>query len=130
MPNVVVEYTDNLTAEGRIPTLLRMIATRLADSGGVFPIGGVRVRAHRLTEYVVADGADDYAFVVVTATIGPGRSAEFKRAFFGDLFEAIKIHFNGAFKRRYLSLALYVEEADEAGSFKANNIHDKFRSVS
>lgn len=130
MPNIVVEYTDNLAAEGRIPTLLRTIAGRLADSDGVFPIGGVRVRAHRLTEYVVADGADDYAFVVVTAKIGPGRSAAFKQQFFGALFEAIQAHFNGVFKRRYLSLSLYVEEADEAGAFKLNNIHDKFRSGS
>ena len=128
MPNVVVEYTDNLADDGDIPGLLRLIAGACRDSGGVFPIAGIRVRALRLTEYVVADGQEDDAFVVLTAKIGAGRSAEVKQAFFGRLFEAVKAHFADLFARRYLSLSLYVEEADEAGSFKHNNIHARFRS--
>ncbi len=129
MPHLIVEYTDNLAAEGDIPGLLRKLAARLAESGGVFPIGGIRVRAIRLTEYVIADGQDDYAFVNATARIGPGRPDAFKQEFFGAVFDVIKAHFADLFERRYLALSLYVEEADEAGSFKQNNIHLKFRSA-
>ncbi|MFV3127101.1 5-carboxymethyl-2-hydroxymuconate Delta-isomerase [Niveispirillum sp. KHB5.9] len=127
MPHCIVEYTDNLADEGDIPGLLRKLAAKLCDSGGVFPPGGVRVRAIRLSEYVVADGAEDDAFVNLTVKIGPGRPDEFKKAFFGAVFAIVEDHFTDLFARRYLALTLYVEEADEAGSFKKNNIHARFR---
>lgn len=129
MPHCVVEYTDNLGDEADIPGLLRLVAARMCDTGGVFPKGGVRVRAIRLTEYVVADGLEDDAFVNLTFKIGPGRPDAFKAAFFGGLFAEIEAHFAALFARRYLALSLYVEEADEAGSFKKNNIHQRFRAT-
>lgn len=127
MPHVIVEYTDNLGDGADIPGLLRKLAAKLADSGGAFPLGGIRVRAIRLSEYVVADGEDDYAFVNATAKIGAGRDAAFKQVFFGELFEIIKRHFAPLSAERYLALTLYVEEADEGASFRQNNIHLKFR---
>lgn len=130
MPHCVVEYTDNLGDEADIPGLLKKVAARLCDSDGVFPKGGVRVRAIRLTEYVVADGLEDGAFVNLTVKIGPGRPDDFKTAFFGDLFAIVEDHFAPLFDKRYLALSLYVEEADEAGSFKKNNIHTRFRTAS
>jgi 5-carboxymethyl-2-hydroxymuconate isomerase len=128
MPHCIVEYTDNLAEDGDIPGLLKTLADALCDSGGVFPKGGVRVRALRLNEYVVADGAADDAFVNVTVKIGAGRPAAFKSAFFGGLFSLVEAHFADLFARRGLALSLYVEEADEAGSFKKNNIHTRFRA--
>lgn len=127
MPHVIVEYTDNLAADGDIPGLLKKLAAKMADSGGVFPIGGIRVRAHQFKEYVIADGADNYAFVNTTVKIGPGRPDEFKKRFFGEMFEIIKAHWANIYAKRYLALSLYIEEADEAGSFKQNNIHQKFK---
>ena len=127
MPHCIVEYTDNLAAEGDIQGLLRKLAARLCDSGGVFPPGGVRVRAIRLTEYVVADGREDDAFVNLTVRIGPGRPDDFKKSFFGAVFRLVEDHFADLYTRRYLALTLYVEEADEAGSFKKNNIHARFK---
>ena len=76
MPHFVVEYTDNLGAEARIGELLTRVNQVLLDQGGVFPAGGIRSRAVRLTEYAVADEAEDYAFVHAVLRIGSGRSAE------------------------------------------------------
>ena len=128
MPHVIVEYTDNLGPEAEIAGLLRKIAAKMADSGGEFPLGGIRVRAVRLSEYVIADGKDDYAFVNATVKIGAGRSTAFKQTFFGEMFDIVTQHFAELSARRYLALTLYVEEADEAASFRRNNIHLKFRS--
>ena len=129
MAHAIVEWTANLTDEADIRGLLELIAATMRDSGGVFPWGGIRVRGIRLDDYVVADGKADDAFVNITVKMGAGRSAEFKREFFGRLFEAVKAHFAELFERRYLALSLYVEEADEAGSFKHNNIHQRFRKA-
>jgi 5-carboxymethyl-2-hydroxymuconate isomerase len=100
----------------------------MREAGGVFPMGGIRVRGVRLTDYVIADDSGQDAFINVTVKMGAGRTAEFKQAFFSALFEAIKIHLADLFDRRFLALSLYVEEADEAGSFKHNNIHLRFKT--
>ena len=130
MAHAIVEWTSNLEGEADIRGLLELIAAAMRNSGGVFPWGGIRVRAIRLDDYVIADGKADDAFVNVTVKMGAGRSAEFKQAFFTDLFEQIKAHFAELYARRYLALSLYVEEADEAGSFKHNNIHKRFKKDS
>lgn len=130
MPHCTVEYTDNLAADGDIPRLLRTLADKLCDSGGVFPKGGVRVRALRLTEYAIADGAEDDAFVHLTVKIGKGRQEAFRKAFFGEVFDLVKAHFTDQFERRYLALSMYVDEVDEDTSYKRNNLHQRFTAAS
>lgn len=129
MAHAIVEWTANLEGSADISGLLELIAAAMRDSGGVFPWGGIRVRAIKLTDYVIADGKDDDAFVNITVKMGAGRPADFKTRFFGDLFEQVKAHFAELYAQRYLALSLYVEEADEAGSFKHNNIHTRFRKA-
>lgn len=128
MPHCIVEYTDNLSAEGLLPSLLQALATKFRSRGDVFPVGGLRIRAIRLNEYVVADGQGDDAFVNVTVKIGPGRPLEFRKQFFAEMFDIMQGHFAELFARRALALSLYVEEADAAGSFKANSIHRRLQS--
>ena len=130
MAHAIVEWTANLEGEADIHGLLELIAAAMRDSGGVFPWGGIRVRAIRLDDYVIADGKADDAFVNITVKMGAGRSAEFKRQFFSALFERIKAHFAQLYDKRYLALSLYVEEADAASSFKHNNIHRRFKKDS
>jgi len=114
MAHAVVEWTDNLATDGfEIRPLLSLIAAEMRDADGVFPLGGIRVRGIRLEDYVIADDTDQDAFVNIRVLMGAGRPAEFK----------------GAFERRYLALSMYIDEADEAGSFKHNNIHHRFRKA-
>ncbi|CAB3796294.1 5-carboxymethyl-2-hydroxymuconate Delta-isomerase [Pararobbsia alpina] len=128
MPHCIVEYTDNLGPEVGIRDLLEKVAAKFRDSDGVFPTGGIRVRAIRLTEYVIADGMADDAFVNVTAKIGPGRDPAFKKRFFSELFSVVKEHLQPVFDTRSFALSLYVEEADENGSYKENNIHARLKN--
>ena len=129
MPHVIVEYTDNLGDDARIPELLRAMNETLMAQNGVFPTGGIRSRAIKLTDYRVADGKEDDAFVHVTLKIAAGRTLEVKKAACDALFEAIKAHFSEAFARRYLALSMELTEFDEGGSYKHNNIHARFRKA-
>ena len=122
MPHVIVEYTDNIDAD--IPALLRAIAGRCAESDGVLPLAGVRVRAIRLTEYVIADGKPEYGFVNVTVKMGSGRDPVFKRDFFGGLFDLIKAELAAAMAARPVALSMYVEEIDEAGAWRHNGVRE------
>jgi 5-carboxymethyl-2-hydroxymuconate isomerase len=129
MAHLVLEYTDNLAAEGHLPELLRKANETLIAQGDVFPIGGIRSRAVELEHWCMADGAADYAFVHGTLKIGAGRSAEVRRRVGDALFETIKSHFADLYARRYLALSLEVAEFDEAGTWKHNNVHQRFRKA-
>ena len=130
MPHAIVEWTDNLLADGfEIKPLLDLIAQAMRDADGMFPLGGIRVRGIRLEDYVIADGSGQDAFINITMKIGPGRPAEAKQRVFTGIFGAVDAHLQPLFDKRFLALALYVEEADEAGSFKHNNIHTRFRKT-
>lgn len=130
MPHAIVEWTDNLEKDGfQVRGLLQLINAEMRAAGDAFPTGGIRVRAIKLTDYVVADGEDDYAFVNITFKIGKGRSEEFKKEFFTNLFEKVKSQLAGIYARRYLALALYVEEISESGGWRQNNIHARFKKA-
>jgi 5-carboxymethyl-2-hydroxymuconate isomerase len=126
MAHFIVEYTRNLAAEADIPALLRK-ANEALIAQQVYPIGGVRSRAIELTDWCMADGAADYAFVHGTLKIGAGRSREVRQRTGDALFEVMKTHFADLYARRYLALSLEIYEFDEAGTWKHNNVHARFR---
>jgi 5-carboxymethyl-2-hydroxymuconate isomerase len=127
MAHFIVEYTRNIAAEAGIPELLRKANETLVAQGGVYPIGGLRSRAIELTDWYMADGADDYAFVHATLKIGAGRAPDVRQRTGDALFDMMKAHFAEVFARRYLALSLEIYEFDEAGTWKHNNVHARFR---
>jgi 5-carboxymethyl-2-hydroxymuconate isomerase len=131
MPHLTIEYSANLRAAGDIPGLLPKLAQCLrnqrADGKVVYPTGGVRVRAYEAVDYCVADGALDAGFVHATLKIGKGRSRETVRATGDALFEIMKAHFAPVLERQGLALSLYLDEVDETGSWKHNNLHTQMK---
>lgn len=127
MPHLIYEYTDNLKAEGDIPGLLRKTNQVVLAQGGVFPIGGIRARALCLTDYCVADGSADDAFVHLTFKMGAGRTPEEKQKVGDELFAMLKEHFASLFARRGLALSMEIVEFSEAGTWKHNNIHARYK---
>ena len=110
-----------------MPGLLRKINETLIAQGGVFPIGGIRSRAVVLEHYRMADGAEDYAFVHAQLKIGAGRPPEVKKKAGDELFAVIREHFAALYARRWLALSMEIAEFDEAGTWKHNNVHARFR---
>ena len=129
MPHVVVEYTNNLRADGDIPGLLAKINQVLIDQDGVFPTGGIRSRAIELTDYAIADGKADDAFVHLTLKMARGRDAATKKRACDALFDMVKTHFGALFERRNLALSMEVHDLDEGATYRHNNIHQRFRKA-
>lgn len=128
MPHITVEYTDNIENEANIGDFLRKINESLISEGDAFSPGAIRSRAIKLTEYFVADGTgSDDAFVHVTMKIAPGRSEEVKKTACDHLFEMMQGHFNDLYVNRYLALSLELYEFGEGGTYKQNNIHDRYK---
>lgn len=129
MPHLTVEYTGNLGAQANIPALLHKANAVLIAQGGVFPTGGIRSRAIRLEDFCVADGTADDAFVHLTLRIGSGRSAEQKKKAGDALFAMVRDHFADLFASRFLALSLDIQEFSEAGTWKHNNIHGRYKAA-
>lgn len=128
MPHLIFEITDNLdTPESDVPGLLKKANQVLINQGGVFPIGGIRSRAIWLKDYCVADGVADDAFVHVTFKIGAGRSDEAKKKTGDELFKMISEHFAAIYQKRTLALSMEIAEFSEAGTWKQNNIHARYK---
>ncbi|QYZ69576.1 5-carboxymethyl-2-hydroxymuconate Delta-isomerase [Neotabrizicola shimadae] len=123
MPHCIVEYSDNLEAEGRIGELLQKIAAQFRSAPEVFPTGGVRIRAWPVHQYVIADGNPEHAFVNVICRIGAGRPLDVRKSFFGATYDIVVQHFAAISNRRGLGITFYVDEADPDGSWKTNSIH-------
>lgn len=75
MPHLIIEYSANIEARLGLDALMDALH-RTALETGVFPLGGLRIRAHRADHYRVADCDPANGFVHVTALIGHGRSLE------------------------------------------------------
>lgn len=130
MAHATVEWTDNLLEDGfQVRPLLELIATAMREADGVFPVGGIRVRANKLTDYVIADDAGTDAFINIDVKMAAGRPADFRRDFFGSLFETIVTHLGDLPQRRPLAVSLYVEETTNEVSWKFNTIHDRLRKA-
>ncbi|MBE1555179.1 5-carboxymethyl-2-hydroxymuconate Delta-isomerase [Sporosarcina limicola] len=127
MPHFIVEYTDNIKDEANIANLFEKIHEVLIARDTIFPIGGLRSRAIELKDYRVADGAEDDAFVHAVLKIAAGRSEEIKKEAGDALFEVIKEHFETVMSKRYLALSMELIEFSEAGTYKQNNIHSRFK---
>ncbi|WHY79406.1 5-carboxymethyl-2-hydroxymuconate Delta-isomerase [Neobacillus sp. WH10] len=127
MPHIILEYTDNIKTEANISSLLKKLNMVLISKSNIFPIGGIRSRAILLHDYCVADGTVDDAFVHVMLKIGAGRSEKDKKETCDELFEVIKGHFAELFAQRYLALSVELVEFSEAGTYKYNNIHKRYK---
>ena len=126
MPHFIVECTENIREQADLPGLFATVNEALAATG-IFPLGGIRSRAHWVDTWQMADGKHDYAFVHMTLKIGHGRSLESREQVGEMLFALIKEHFAALMARRYLALSFTMEELDPVLNYKQNNVHALFR---
>jgi len=126
MPHFIAECTDNIRDQADLPGLFAKVNEALAATG-IFPLGGIRSRAHWLDTWQMADGKHDYAFVHMTLKIGAGRSLESRQQVGEMLFTLIKDHFTGLMDARYLALSFEIDELHPTLNFKQNNVHALFK---
>ena len=123
MPHLIVEYSANIEDQIALDALLDKLHT-CALGTGVFPLGGLRVRAHRADAYRIADKAPDNGFVHITALIGHGRPLDVQQRAAEELFAVLTKHLEPLYARSPLALSLNVQEFHPVLNFKKNNLHE------
>jgi 5-carboxymethyl-2-hydroxymuconate isomerase len=122
LPHLIVEYSANIEDQIALDALLdKLHASALAT--GVFPIGGLRVRAHRTAAYRIADKMPDNGFVHVTAMIGQGRPLDVQQRAAEELFAALTAHLESLYAKSPLAISLNLQEFPVL-NFKKNNLHE------
>jgi 5-carboxymethyl-2-hydroxymuconate isomerase len=133
MPHLTLEYSANIRPDADMKTLCAKLARCLiaqqADGKAVYPIGGIRVRAYPTEDYCIGDGTVEAAFVHAAFKIGAGRSEATKTSTGDALFEIMKEHFAQIYGQTGLALSLEIAEFSEAGTWKHNNLHARFRAA-
>jgi len=123
LPHLIIEYSANVEDAIRLDELLDTMHA-CALSTGVFPLGGLRVRAHRTDRYRVADKAAENGFVHVTALIGHGRTLDVQQRAGEQLFTALTEHLQNLYDRSPLAISLNIQEFHPVLNFKKNNLHE------
>jgi 5-carboxymethyl-2-hydroxymuconate isomerase len=83
---------------------------------------GIKSRAIRHTEYRIADGNPDYAFVHVNLLIREGRSIEIQKEAARRVMAVLKDTFGHRSDNGYLSLSVDIKEMREGIALTDHNI--------
>ncbi|MFT4098828.1 MAG: 5-carboxymethyl-2-hydroxymuconate Delta-isomerase [Rhodoblastus sp.] len=129
MPHVIVEYSANLEEDVAPRDLIDRVHATILETG-VFPVGGVRTRAERRDVYRVADGDPGNAFCAILIRIGRGRDEETRRRVSKEVLATLADVTAEAFMKRGLSLSVEIQEIDEAGASRKNNLHERLKGKS
>ncbi len=122
MPHLIIEYSANLEERLGLDGLMDTLHAAALETG-VFPLGGLRVRAHRADRYRIADCDPANAFVHVTALVGHGRPIEVRRQAGERLFAALTEYLDPLFAETPLAISFNIQEFDPVLNFKKNNLH-------
>lgn len=127
MPHFIAEYSANIQDDIDFQDFFGKVNQFLGQTG-VFPLGGIRSRAIRMDDYVIADAKHDYAFIHLMLKVGAGRDLETRQRVATDLFKLIEAHFQPLKDRRLLAISFEMTELDPVLNFKSNNIHQFLQS--
>ena len=123
MPHFSIEYSANLDASVDIPALCEVIRNAAVETG-IFPLGGIRVRAIRCEHYAIADGRAGLGFLDILLRIGEGRTLAARQRAGAQIFAAVSAVLDPVFAAGGFALSFDIQVNDPDTSWKRNTIHD------
>jgi 5-carboxymethyl-2-hydroxymuconate isomerase len=127
MPHFTIEYSANL--DGRIDMAeVVEVVRRAAVESGIFPLGGIRVRAIRCEHYAIADGRADYSFLDMLLRLGEGRDLATRQRAGEHIFKTLSAHLDPVFAKGRFALSFDMQINDKETSWKRNSIHDALKA--
>lgn len=127
MPHFSIEYSANLEPRVDMKELCEVVRKAAAETG-IFPVGGIRVRAIRCEHYAIADGKPDYGFLAMLLRLGEGRDLPARQKAGEHVFQALSRHLEPIFASSKFALSFDMQINDAATSWKRNNIHDALKA--
>jgi len=127
MPHFTLEYSANLDARVDMGKVVEVVRKAAVETG-IFPIGGIRVRAVRCEHYAIADGNSNHGFLAMVLRLGEGRDLAARQKAGEHIFKALSIYLDPVFAGGSFALSFDMQINDKQTSWKRNNIHEALKA--
>jgi 5-carboxymethyl-2-hydroxymuconate isomerase len=94
---------------------------------GIFPVGGIRVRAIKCEHYAIGDGNPQLGFLAMVLRLGEGRDLPTRKRAGEHIFKALSAYLDPVFASGKFALSFDMQINDKETSWKRNNIHDALK---
>jgi len=123
MPHFTIEYSANLDAKVDMAELVELVRTAAIETG-IFPVGGIRVRAIRCDTFAIADGRPGLSFLAMLLRLGEGRDLAARKRAGEHIFAQLSHALDPLFGDEGFALSFDMQVNDKETSWKRNSIHD------
>jgi len=127
MPHFTIEFSANLDGRADISKVVEVVRKAAVETG-IFPLGGIRVRAIRCEHYAIADGNPDLAFLDMVLRLGEGRDLAARKRAGEHVFRRSPLISIRVFAQIKFALSFDMQINDKETSWKRNNIHEALKA--
>lgn len=127
MPHFTIEYSANLDAQVDMARVVEVVRKAAVETG-IFPLGGIRVRAIRCEHYALGDGNPAFGFLDMVLRLGEGRDLAARQKAGEHVFRALSACLDPVFARSKFALSFDMQINDRHTSWKRNNIHEALKA--
>jgi 5-carboxymethyl-2-hydroxymuconate isomerase len=127
MPHFTIEYSANLDERVDMGAVVELVR-RAAVETGIFPVGGIRVRAIKCEHYAIGDGNTQLGFLSMVLRLGEGRDLPTRKKAGEHIFKALSAYLDPVFASSKFALSFDMQINDKETSWKRNNIHDALKA--
>ena len=127
MPHFTIEYSANLDGRVDMAEVVELVRKAAVETG-IFPLGGIRVRAIRCEHYAIADGTPQFGFLAMVLRLGEGRDLAARKTAGEHIFKALSAHLDPVFAASKFGLSFDMQINDKETSWKRNNIHEALKA--
>ena len=126
MPHFTIEYSANLDKRVDMGAVVEVVRKAAVETG-IFPLGGIRVRAVRCEHFAIADGNAQFGFLDMVLRLGEGRDLATRKKAGEHIFKALSAYLDPVFANSKFALSFDMQINDKDTSWKRNNIHDALK---
>ena len=127
MPHFTIEYSANLDALVDMGDVVEVVRKAAVETG-IFPLGGIRVRALRCEHYAIANGNPHFGFLDMVLRLGEGRDLTTRKKAGEHIFRILSDHLDSVFASGKFALSFDMQINDKEMSWKRNNIHEALKA--
>src|SRR4051794_18503321 len=127
MPHFTIEYSANIDGLADMGAVVEIVRKAAVETG-IFPLGGIRVRAVKCEHYAIADGRPGFGFLDMVLRLGEGRDLATRQKAGEHIFKVLSAYLDPVFAATKFALSFDMQINDKDTSWKRNNIHDALKA--
>ena len=127
MPHFTIEYSANIDGLADMGAVVEVVRKAAVETG-IFPLGGIRVRAVKCEHYAIADGRPSFGFLDMVLRLGEGRDLATRKKAGEHIFKVLSAYLDPVFAESKFALSFDMQINDKETSWKRNNIHEALQA--